>query len=97
MEDYLRLYLPQIVGVIIAVVFIVVAAAVAHRYFPDEQQTIRTVRIVLVLLILFGFGIYLFTSGSVNVTPRKVIDRSDVMQHQKDFEERNTKEKEGSR
>ena len=88
MEDYLRLYLPQIVGVAITLVVIAVAAVVANRYFPEEQQMIRTGRNAFALLVLFGFALYLLASGSVIVTPRKVIDRSDVMQQQKAFEER---------
>ena len=88
MEDYLRLYLGQIVGVIVALVVIAVAAVAAKRYVPDESRAISTGRNVLMVVVLFGFGIYLFTSGSVNVTSRKVIDRSDVLQQQKAFEER---------
>lgn len=92
-EDYLRLYLGQIVGVIVALVVIVVLAAAVKRYVPDESREISTVRNVLMVVVLFGFGIYLFISGSVNVTPRKVIDRNDVMQQQKAFEERHKEDK----
>mgnify|MGYP001611200984 CR=1 FL=1 len=93
MEDYLRLYLGKIVGVIVALVVTMALAAVAKRYVPAESRAISTGRNVLMVAVLFGFGIYLFTSGSVNVTPRKVIDRSDVLQQQKAFEERHKEDK----
>ena len=93
MEDYLRLYLGQIVGVIVALVVIAVVATAVKRYVPGESHTINTGRNVLMVAVLFGFGIYLFTSGSVNITPRKAIDRSDVMQQQKAFEERHKEDK----
>jgi len=94
MEDYLRLYLIQIVALIITVVIIIAVAFAVKRYAPmdeGERRIVNRVRNILIVIILFGFGLYLFSSGSVNVTPRKVIDRSEINKQQQEFEKRNTK------
>lgn len=94
MEDYLRMYLSQIVAVIVTIALIVFAVFFAKRYVPlDEngRKKVNKIRNDVILVILVLLGVYLFSSGTVNVTPRKVIDRSDVDQQQREFEERNTK------
>ena len=94
MEDYLRLYLPQIVAVVIFIAIVIITAIAVKHYAPlDEggRRIVNRVRNALIVLVLIVFGLYLFSSGSINVTPRKVIDRSEVDKQQQDFKERNTK------
>ncbi len=92
LEDFLRLYLGQIVAVILFIFITVFVTARVKRYAPtDEKEKINKIRNVILWIILVGFGIYLFYSSSVNLTPRKVIDRNEVNKQQQDFEQRHTK------
>jgi len=96
MTDYLIMY--QITVVVVAIAFIIAGTFLFLRYAPfymslseSAQKMIKKTRNVLIVTILIGFGIYLFSSGVVNVAPRKVIDRSEVIKQQQDFERRHTK------
>lgn len=87
--DYLRLYLGAITGVIIALLVVVFLARMGRRHLSAEiHPWISRGRNILIVLILFFFGTYLFNSLSVNIVPRDTIDRSSLDEQQKAHEQR---------
>ena len=82
----MRLYLGEIVSLVLAIAFCFVAAAVAARYF--RHPAIRLVRNGLIALIVAIFAASMVYSITVNQVPRGQIDRTAVDQDQKAFEQR---------
>src|SRR5215468_5379418 len=80
----LRLYLGEIVSLALAIAIVLVAAAVANRYFPNPR--IRTIRNVCISLAIAVFAGSLASSLVVNQTPRGKIDRAGADQDQKQFD-----------
>lgn len=86
----LRMLLPWILGSITALIilwFIIYQMINAGLDTEDAKILKKTGKIIL-YVILLSFGIRVLTMGSVNETPRSVIDRTVPAQMNNDFEER---------
>jgi hypothetical protein len=77
-NDFLMLFGARFVSLLVAVVVVLVIAGLALRWTSDAEAKfwIRRVRLVILLVLVGGFAISLFTGASVNLVPRSVIDRS---------------------
>ena len=90
--DFLRLYLGEIVSLVLALVILFVAAAIASRYVTNRRM-IRNVRNVCMAAAIAAFVFSWTFSLAVNATPRGRIDRSGADQDQKAFELRHSAQK----
>ena len=90
--DFLRLYLGEIVSLVLALVIFFVAAAIASRYVTN-RRLIRNVRNVCMAAAIAAFVYSWSFSLAVNRTPRGRIDRSGADQAQKAFELRHSDQK----
>jgi uncharacterized membrane protein len=87
--DFLRLYLGEIVSLVLALVIFFVAAAIASRYVTN-RRVIRNVRNVCIAAAIATLVFSWTYSLAVNRIPRAHIDRSGADQDQKAFELRHS-------
>lgn len=89
--DFLRWAQPNILATL-SVLAVVLFAAWFILQQPeiekDVKQIVRRVRATLVLILLAIFVWQIISAASVNLTPRSVIDRSDVNRQIDKFEKR---------
>jgi len=90
--DFLRLYLGEIVSLVLAIVIFFVAAAIASRYLAN-RRIIRNVRNVCIAATVAAFVFSWTCSLTVNRIPRGQIDRSGADRDQKAFEQRYSDQK----
>ena len=90
--DFLRLYLGEIVSLVLALAICFVAAAIASRYVTNRRM-IRNVRNACIAAAIAALAVSWTYSLAVNRTPRGRIDRSGTDQDQKAFELRYSDQK----
>ena len=90
--DFLRLYLVEIVSLVLALVIFFVAAAIAAPYVTNRRM-IRNVRNACMAAAIAAFVFSWTFSLAVNRTPRGRINRSSADQDQKAFELRHSVQK----
>jgi len=90
--DFLRMYLGEIVSLVLATVIFFIAAAIASRYVTNRRM-IRNVRNVCIAAAVAVFAFSWTYSLAVNRTPRGRIDRTGADQDQKAFELRHAAQK----
>ncbi|MEK7649364.1 MAG: hypothetical protein AAB367_00145 [Patescibacteria group bacterium] len=91
MEDFLRWAHPGVLGTLGALAFVFGVAWVfltQPEVEDDVKVFIRRGRNILGLILMAAFIWQLFAAASVNVTPRAVIDRTDVNRQIDRFEDR---------
>ncbi len=89
--DFLRLYLGDLTSLFVLLVVISILAAIAARLSP-EQRLIRQIRNWVLIGVIVVFVLGLVPTFVVNNTPRGRVDRKDVDQTQRDFEQRHSGE-----
>ena len=90
--DFLRLYLGEIAGLVLALMMFFIAAAIASRYGVSPRLA-RTIRNLCIAATFGAFAISWTYSLTLNRAPRGRIDRSGVDQDQKAFETRHLDQK----
>lgn len=90
--DFLRLYLGEIVSLVLALVILFVAAVIASRHMTNRRM-IRNVRNFCIAAVIAAFAFSWTYSLVVNRTPRGRIDHSGADQDQKAFELRHSGQK----
>jgi hypothetical protein len=104
MVDLLRIYGPSLLRLVIALIVLFVAVTVVCRFSwrlflfgegdNDELHEMKVKALVkrvawtIAGLAWVGYALFLLSSLSVNATPRGVIDRSQVLDQQKAYEQR---------
>ena len=90
--DFLRMYLGEIVSLVLAIVIFFVAAAIASRYVAN-RRIVRNVRNVCIAATVAAFVSSWTYSLTVNRIPRGQVDRSAADRDQKAFESRHSDQK----
>lgn len=91
--DFLRWMQPSILatlGFLVFIIFVTWMFLKQPEIDDDVKLIVRRIRGFLVAVIFALFFWQIFAAASVNVTPRSVIDRSDVNHQNKQFEKRVT-------
>lgn len=104
MVDLLRIYGHGALSLLIGIAVLFIAAAVINKYALDKlfeeqsaeaKKTTRKIVWIIAALAAIGYGFFLISSLSVNVTPRGVIDRSQAVDQQKAYEQRQLNKSKG--
>ena len=90
--DFLRMYLGEIVSLVLAILIFFAAATIASRNGVNPRL-VRNVRNVCIALTVAAVAASWTYSLIVNRAPRGTIDRSGVDQDQKVFETRYSEQK----
>jgi hypothetical protein len=88
--DFLRSLHGQIFILILYSVAVILVGFITRNKSSDPK-TRKVVSWVIIILVAIGIAGFIYTAthmASVNLTPRKVIDRSDVNQQTDSFKER---------
>lgn len=93
MLDIVKMLMPKIIGVVIALIIVLIAKSVAKKYADAEyHKPIKTVANWLMAIIIGGFIIHVVYFASVNCFPRSCIDKSAHEEGIKNMQDRYEKE-----
>ncbi len=90
-SDFARLIQPGAMAALGGIVFVFIVAWAVLRIpeiNDDTKKGIKQVRILLVLLLVVVFLWQVIAAAMVNATPRSTIDRSDVNDQNKKFDQK---------